>query len=233
MGKLSAVDDYLTDCEQRFKVQYIKRMNLPAEQAWRNVMESTNVQFYPRGKNTVLECLQFGGNREFWDGFASEQDIARYFSECYAYAIDKIGFLRTDENILCAAIITERVRRNLFVWYLPITEKWRAKVMSCDKSEQGNKLQLRDEYGEPLYSSHADIDAPRLSSTEFWKVRGGQTSFSDLQEDFYNKIASRYGAERGESRSLLKNTNAEQARRFARAVGDNYDELPPFDDLLY
>lgn len=58
----------------------------------------------------------------------------------------------------------------------------------------------------------------------------GLSSFPDLQEDFYNKISSRYGVERGESRSLLKNTNAEQARRFARAAGDNYDELPPFDD---
>lgn len=206
-------------------------MNAPAEQAWKAAMESTNAQFYPRGKNTILECLQFGGNREFWGGFASEQDTARYFSECYAYAVDKIGFLRTDENILCAAIITELNRRNLFVWYLPITEIWRAKVMSNDRSKQGNKLQLRDEYGEPLYALHTDIDAPRLSSTEFWKARGGLTSFSDLQEDFFEKISSRYGAERGESRSLLKNTNAEQARRFARTADDVYDELPPYGDL--
>lgn len=145
--------------------------------------------------------------------------------------MDKIGFLRTDENILCAAIITELNRRNLFVWYLPITEIWRAKVMSNDRSKQGNKLQLRDEYGEPLYALHTDIDAPRLSSTEFWKARGGLTSFSDLQEDFFEKISSRYGAERGESRSLLKNTNAEQARRFARTADDVYDELPPYGDL--
>ena len=208
-------------------------MNIPAEQAWKDVMESTRARFHPRGKNTVLECLQFGGNREFWGGFASEQDTARYFSECYAYAIDKIGFLRTDENILCAAIITESVHRNLFVWYLPVTEIWQAKVMSDGKSEHGNKLQLRDEYGEPIYNIRCDIDAPRLSSTEFWKARGGLTSFSDLQEDFYNKISSCYGAERGESKSLLKNTNAEQAKRFSREQGDDFDERPPFDDLPY
>ena len=70
-------------------------------------------------------------------------------------------------------------------------------------------------------------------STEFWKKRGGLTSFSDLQEDFYNKISSRYGAERGESKSLIKNTNAEQAKRFSREQEDKYDELPPFDDLPY
>ena len=227
------MDDYLKDCEQRFQVAYLKPMHTPAEQAWQNVMESTNAQFFPRGKNTVLECLQFGGNREFWSGFASEQDIARYFSECYSFAVNRIGFLRTDENILCAAIITERVRRNLFVWYLPVTEIWRTKVMSHNKSEHGSKLQQRDEYGEPLYSLRTDIDAPRLSSTEFWKARGGLTSFSDLQEDFFNKISCKYGAVRGESKSLLKNTNAEQAQRFSRANGDLYDEPPPFDDMPY
>lgn len=233
MGKLTAVDDYLSDSEQRFKVEYLRRMDCPAEQSWKDILESTNAQFYPRGKNTILECLQFGGNREFWGDFASKQDIRRYFSECYAYAIDKIGFLRTDENILCAAIITERNRHNLFIWYLPITEIWQAKVMSNDKNEHGSKLQLRNEHGEPLYSLHTDIDAPRLSSTEFWKARGGLTSFSDLQEDFFAKISSRYGAERGESKSLLKNTNAEQARRFSRTADDIYDELPPYDDLPY
>ena len=231
--ELPAVDTYLSDCEQRFSVEYLKRNTLPAEQAWKEIMISTNSRYFPRGRNTALECLQFGGNREFWDGFASEQDIARYFSECYRYAVDKIGFLHTHENILCAAIITEQVRRNLFVWYLPITETWTSKVMSENKSERGHRLQQYDEYGEPVYCHRCEIDEPRLSSSSFWKARGGLTSYSDLQEDFFNKISCKYGAVRGESKSLLKNTNAEQAKRFARANGDLYDEPPPFDDMPY
>ena len=233
MGKLSAIDDYLCDCEQQSKVEYLKRLNGSAIPAWGSAKESLNATFNPRGKNTVLECLQFGGNREFWNSFESEAAIRRYFAECYAYAVYKVGFLKTDENIICAAIITERVRRNLFVWYLPVTEKWQTKVMSEDKSEQGNRLQLRNEFDEPVYNYHCEIDEPLLSSTEFWKVRGGLTSYSDLQEDFYNKISSLYGAERGESKSPIKNTNAEQAKRFKREQGDRYDELPPFDDLPY
>ena len=231
--ELSAVDTYFSDCEQRFSVEYLKRMTLPAEQAWKEIMASTNARYFPRGKNTVLECLQFGGNREFWSGFADSEAIRRYFSECYRYAVDKIGFLHTHENILCAAIITEQVRRNLFVWYLPITETWTSKVMSKDKSERGHRLQQYDEYGEPVYCSRCEIDEPRLSSSAFWKARGGLTSFSDLQEDFFNKISCMYGAVRGESKSLLKNTNAEQAQRFSRANGDLYDEPPPFDDMPY
>ena len=231
--ELPAVDAYFSDCEQRFSVEYLKRMALPAEQAWKEIMTSTNARCFPRGRNTVLECLQFGGNREFWDSFSSEQDIARYFSECYRYAIDKIGFLHTHENILCAAIITERVRRNLFVWYLPITETWTSKVMSDNKSERGHRLQRYDEYGEPVYDYRCEIDEPRLSSSAFWKARGGLTSYSDLQEDFFNKISCKCGAVCGESKSLLKNTNAEQAKRFDRSEDDLYNELPPFNDLPY
>ena len=233
MGKLSAVDDYLCDCEKRVKVEYLKRLNGTTLSAWENTMKELNAQLFPRGKNTILECLQFGGNKEFWDGLESEAAIRQYFAECYTYAENKIGFLKTDENIICAAIITEKVRRNLFVWYLPITETWHSKVMSTDKSERGNRLQLRDEFDDPLYRYHCEIDAPRLSSTEFWKKRGGLTSYSDLQEDFYNSISSRYGANRGESKSLIKNTNTEQVHRFNREQGDRYDELPPFDDLPY
>lgn len=230
---LPAVDAYFSDCEQRFQVEYLKRNALPAEQAWKGIMASTNARYFPRGKNTVLECLQFGGNKEFWSGFADSEAIRHYFSECYRYAVDKIGFLHTHENILCAAIISERVRRNLFVWYLPITETWTSKVMSENKSERGHRLQQYDEYGEPVYAHRCEIDEPRLSSSSFWKARGGLTSYSDLQEDFFNKLSGKYGAERGESKSLLKNTNAEQAQRFARANGDLYDEPPPFDDMPY
>ena len=92
---------------------------------------------------------------------------------------------------------------------------------------------LKFKASEPVYDHRCEIDEPRLSSSEFWNVRGGLTSYSDLQEDFFNKISCKYGAVRGESKSLLKNTNAEQAKRFDRSEGDLYNELPPFNDLPY
>ena len=73
----------------------------------------------------------------------------------------------------------------------------------------------------------------RLSSSEFWNVRGGLTSYSDLQEDFFNTISCKYGAVRGESKSLVKNTNAAQAKRFDRSEDGLYNEPPPFNDLPY
>ncbi len=128
--------------------------------------------------------------------------------------------------------ITEPNRRNLFVYYLPITEQWQSKVMSERTSENGSKLQMRDEYYMPLYVQHTDENNPRLSHSEFWKQRGGLTSYSDLQEDFYIQISKRYGAKRGESYSLIKNTNPQQQERFDRQDGDLYDELY-FDDSPY
>ena len=227
-SEFANIDEYLLDCEQRFKVEYFKRMST-TEQAWADVMKSTNATFNNRGKNIVLECLQFGGNGEFWDGFHDEEEIKAYFRKCYAYAIEKVGFLHTHENIICAVIVTEPNRRNLFVYYLPITEVWQRKILSEDKSKAGNRLQLRDECNMPMYRQRIEIAEPLLSHSEFWKARGGLTSYSDLQEDFYIKVSQKYGAVRGESFSLIKNTTLRQQERYGRFEGDLYDELY-FDD---
>ena len=185
------IDNDLKDCEQQSDVEYIKPMQ-SVEQAWEQVMNSTRATFNNRGKNIILECLQFGGNREFWKELNKEQ-IRSYFQACYAYAVWKIGLLPSYENIICAVIITEPNRRNLFVYYLPIVENVQQKAL--------------------------------LSHSEFWKARGGLTSYSDLQEEFYNKVSKQYGAIRGKSYSLIKNTNLQQRERYGRYIGDRYDEL--------
>ncbi len=230
--ELQAVDEYLKSCEQQFEVQYFKRMDKPTEQAWQDVMTRLNAQLNNRGKNIVLECLQFGGNHEFWSLFPDKDEIEMFFRNCYKFAINKIGYLHTGKNVICAVVVTEPNRRNLFVYYLPITEQWQSKVMSERTSENGSKLQMRDEYYMPLYVQHTDENNPLLSHSEFWKQRGGLTSYSDLQEDFYIQISKHYGAKRGESYSLIKNTNQQQQERFDRQGGDLYDELY-FDDSPY
>ena len=75
---------------------------------------------------------------------------------------------------------------------------------------------MRDEYYMPLYIQRKDENSPRLSHSEFWKQRGGLTSFSDLQEVFYMQASRRYGAKLIESYSLIKNTNPLQQERFDR-----------------
>ncbi|MCM1532355.1 MAG: plasmid recombination protein [Ruminococcus flavefaciens] len=226
------VDSYLAGCKQQFQVDYIKHMRYPAEQAWDNVMALLNAQFNKRGKNVVLECLQFGGNKEFWDSFPNKYEIEDYFKRCYSFAVDKVGCLHTDENIIYVVIVTEPNRRNLFAYCLPITDKWQVKVMSNCKSKKGNKLQQYDKSGNPIYNSMKNMDKPRLSHSEFWKQRGGLVSYSALQEDFYTEVSKVYETKRGVSLSLIKNTTLEQKKRFNRHASDEYDELY-YNDMPY
>lgn len=230
MSELHTVDDYLSECEQQFEVEYVKPMHVTTAQAWKAAKAKLNAQFNKRRRNVVLECLQFGGNKEFWDGFLNEYEIESYFKKCYSFAVDKIEYLGTDENIICAVIITEPNRRNLFVYYLPVTPKWQAKIMSKDKNEYGTLLQLTDENGEPIYREKEDFVSPLLCRTEFWKQRGGLTSFSDLQEDFFKKVSEKYGAVRGKSTSQYKHKGVAQRERFGRYKEDMYDFPPYFDD---
>ena len=112
--------------------------------------------------------------------------------------------MQTDKNIICAVKIFQPNRRNLFVYYLPVTEIWQEKVMSDEKNEYGTRLQKTDEHGEPVYRLRINCETPILSHSAFWKRRGGLTAYSELQEDFYNRISSPYGAVRGKSTSLIK-----------------------------
>lgn len=98
------------------------------EQEWERIKNEHNAIFNNRGKNIALECLQFGGNHEFWDDFPDEYEILAYFKKCYTFAINIIGYKKTDKNIISAIIVTEPNLRNLFIYYLPLTDKWQRKV---------------------------------------------------------------------------------------------------------
>ena len=111
-----------------YSVIWLKEKNERFENEWELMLWRLNAQFHNRGKNIVMECLQFGGNTEFWHTFKSEKDILSYFKKCHQFAIRTIGYLHTDENILCACIIQEEHRKNLFAYYLPITERWNVKI---------------------------------------------------------------------------------------------------------
>ena len=226
-GKLSAQDDYLEEVEQTYSVVWLKRKHACFEQEMERMKTKLNAAFNNRGKNVALECLQFGGNHEFWDDFPDEYEITAYFKKCYAFAVKTIGYKQTDKNIVCAVIITEPNRRNLFVYYLPITNRWQRKVCGDKRSERGNVLQLRDVNDEPIYRHEQSDERPLLCHTEFWKQRGGETSYSVLQERFYTEISKRYGAKRGESHSRLKYTTPAQKIRNCRFPGDSDDVMPP------
>ena len=220
---MPAQDNYLAEAQAKYTVRWLKRKTDVFQTEIARTIKTLNAQYHPRGKNRIMECLQFGGNREFWQDFPDEQEIEMYFRHCYDFAVKYIGFLKTDKNIICALTVTEPNRRNLFLYYMPITDKWKVKAMSDEKSENGNKLQMRDADGNPIYKTRRFIGKPLLCHSEFWKQRGEEMSYSVLQESFYQSVSKRYGAKRGESTSLLKYTTPEQATRFKRCKDDEYD----------
>lgn len=228
---MPAQDDYIERVQTGYKVEWLKEKALDFQAEVNRIIKELNVQFHSRGRNKVMECLQFGGNREFWNDFPDEEGIESYFSHCYDYAVKTIGFMGTDKNIIFAITVTESNRRNLFVYYLPMTEWWKVKVISSNRSGNGSKLQQRDEYGDPMYMAQRDISKPLLCHSEFWKHRGGERSYSLLQENFYNEISKRYGAKRGESTSRLKYTTRAQAERFCRYESDDNNILPPIKEI--
>ena len=229
--KLSAQDDYIREVEQTYSIVWLKRLRSCFIQEWERIKTELNATFNNRGKNIALECLQFGGNHEFWDDFPNDKyEFLAYFKKCYAFAIKTIGYKQTDKNIVAAIIVTEPNRRNLFVYYLPITNSWQRKVIGDKRSDKGSRLQLRLD-NEPVYRKHYSDERPLLCHTEFWKQRGGETSYSELQERFYTEISKRYGAERGESHSRLKYTAPAQKERCCRFSGDSDDEMPPIKGI--
>ena len=228
---LTAQDEYIERVQVEYKVEWLKEKDRDFQSEIKRIINKLNAQFNLRGQNKVLECLQFGGNREFWSDFPDDEEIGIYFQHCYDYAVKTIGFMGTDRNIICAITVTELNRRNLFVYYLPITEQWRVKAMSNKRSGNGNKLQQRDEFGDPMYIAQRNTSKPLLCHSEFWKQRGGERSYSTLQENFYQEISKRYGAERGESTSHLKYTVQAQAERFCRGESGDNNILPPIKEI--
>ena len=92
----------------------------------------------------------------------------------------------------------------MHLYYVPITEKWQSKVYAKDengkvlRTEKGTPIQAKDENGKILYEQHEDLTAPKLSRTEFWRVRGGQSSYRQMQDRFYQSVGKDYKLERGE-----------------------------------
>ena len=109
---ISKQDKYVERVQEEYKVKWLKEKTSDFQTEVTRVIRELNAQFHPRGRNKVLECLQFGGNREFWNDFPDEEGIESYFRRCYAYAVKTIGFMGTDRNVICAITVTEPHRRN-------------------------------------------------------------------------------------------------------------------------
>ena len=77
------------------------------------------------------------------------------------------------------------------------------------RNAKGSPVQAKDKSGKSLYE-RVLLEQPKICSSEFWEQRGAQSSFGNLQDEFHEQVAWRYGLERGEVGSSKKHTTKYQ-----------------------
>lgn len=140
-----------------------------------------------------------------WEpGKPMSPELVGYWRECYAWALQQVGYKGSDANVLSAVVHADETSLHLQMYYLPITDRWQEKIYAKDdqgkvlRNAKGSPVQAKGPDGKTLYRQVEDPDAPKLSRSEFWRLRGGQNSYARMQDSFHEQIGSRYGLERGE-----------------------------------
>ena len=190
---------------------YFKQTEHGFYHEWNDIKTALNVQGKETKKGIAFEGMVVTADKEFYkERFGWEQgkpmtpDMVKYWKECYEYAKQEIGYKGTDKNIISAVVHADETTPHLQLYYLPITEKWQEKVYAKGedgkvlRSERGTPIQAKDENGKTLYNQVENENSPKLARSEFWRVRGGQNSYSQMQDRFHEQIGKQYGLERGE-----------------------------------
>lgn len=177
---------------------------------WNDIKTSLNASYKEKKGAVAFEGMVITADKEFFEklGYVEGQPMTkameRYFRDSYEWAVQQIGYRGTDKNILGAKVHMDEGTPHLHIYYLPVVEKWREKVYERDaegkilRTERGTPIQAKDERGKTLYRQVEDLQAPKLARTEFWAVRGGQSSYRMMQDSYQEKVGKEYGLERGE-----------------------------------
>ena len=158
---------------------------------------------------------EFFTERGYIPGEPLPRELQKFFEDCYAFALRQIGYHGTDRNILSAVIHLDETTPHLQLYYIPIVDKGRKKVYAKDergktlRNAKGSPVQAKDSSGKSIFTS-AKLKRPKVCSSEFWEQRGAQISFGNLQDEFHEQVAWRYGLERGEVGSNKKHTTKYQ-----------------------
>lgn len=178
---------------------------------WNRIKTDLNAQGKDTKKGIAFEGMVITAEAKFFEerfgwvkGEPMSPELVQYWRECYNWAVQQIGYKGTDKNIISAVVHADETSLHLQMYYVPITDKWQEKVYAKGedgkvlRNAKGSPIQAKDANGKTVYRQVEDPDAPKLSRSEFWRVRGGQSSYSRLQDSFHEQIGKRYGLERGE-----------------------------------
>ena len=203
---------------------YFKKTDGGLAQAWNNMMQNFGATYKETKKSFAFEGLVITSGHEFFTergyipGEPLPRELQKFFEDCYAFALRQIGYHGTDKNILSAVIHLDETTPHLQLYYIPIVDEGRKKVYAKDergktlRNAKGSPVQAKDSNGKSIFTS-AKLKRPKVCSSEFWEQRGAQISYGNLQDEFHEQVAWRYGLERGEVGSNKKHTTKYQWKK--------------------
>ena len=180
-------------------------------------MENLNATFREKKDSVAFEGMIVTSDSAFFErlgyvpGLPPPPEVKEFFERAYTFALRYIGYHGTDENVLSAVVHYDETTPHLQLYYLPLVETAKKKVYALDsdgkvlRNERGSPVQMKDKNGKSLYE-YVKLERPKLCSSDFWAKRGGQHSYGNMQDEFYEAISVRYGLERGEVGSNKKHT---------------------------
>ena len=193
---------------------------------WKHIENELNFSFKNTKRSIGFDGLFISAEAEFFKsnfawvkGQEMSATLTQFWQECYDWAVKEIGFKGTDRNIILASVC-EVDSLSLAIYYLPVTEKWCEKIYARGedgkilKNENGSPIQATDENGRTIFKHILNETNPKLSKSEFWRARGGNCSYSQFQDRFYDEVGKRYGLGRGIVGKRSKHFSAAQYEHF-------------------
>ena len=203
---------------------YFKKSEGGLNAQWKQTMETLNATFNETKKAVAFEGVIITSDKTFFEergylpGEPLPLKLQKFFADSYAFLKRQIGYHGTDQNILSAAVHLDETTPHLQLYYIPVVDEGRKKVYAKGadgkvlRNEKGSPVQAKDSNGKSIFTS-AKLKRPKVCSSEFWEQRGAQISYGNLQDEFHEQVAWRYGLERGEVGSNKKHTTKYQWKK--------------------
>ncbi len=200
---------------------YFKKSEGGLTAQWKKTMKDFNATFREKKKSIAFEGMIITSDTEFFErlgwkkGEETPYAVMEFFNRCYEFALREIGYKGTDKNILSAVIHVDEKTPHLQLYYIPIVDTAKKKVYEkgadgkLKRNEKGSPIQKKDEHGKSVYE-YVPLEQPKLCSSDFWSERGGQLSYGNMQDRFYEQISVDYDLARGEVGSNKKHTTKYQ-----------------------
>ena len=148
-------------------------------------------------------------------------EIKRFFDESLNFIREYVG----KENIMYAAIHLDESTPHMHIYFTPVVNEVKRKVFELDENghhlkheiinKKGEKklvpIQKKDENWKNIYET---VKGKFLNSDQFWKQKGGNASYTLLQDDYNDFIKSKgfnlFRGEIGANKTRLTNAMKQQ-----------------------